>query len=168
MVILIKSMKSVELVKVSQSRGDGLQTENLRLLFKYNSNIKLRGFAIFGSQIENQNFEVIAKVFNNSRSLQHEETLKFKSRGSTCPIQLLFSKSLPIEANKVYHITTNVPGQQRYYGQGFKQVVNSEDSDKGSFQVAFYHSYHDNVNYNHNRHNSHTYGLVANLYFSKG
>ena len=133
--------------------------------FQVDSKMKLRGIAIFESQTENQNFEVVTKVFNDARKLLHEETLKFKSRGSTYPIQLLFTKSIPVEANKVYHIATNVPGQQSYYGQGFKQVVNSEDSDKVSSKVAFSHSHHDKE---HNYCDTHTYGLVANLYFSRG
>ena len=128
------------------------QNRESAFAFQVDSKMKLCGFAIFGSKVENWNY-VVAKVYNNSRSLQHKETLKFKSRGSTCPILLLFSKSLPIESNKLYHITTYVPasGGTTYYGQDFKQVVDSEDPDEGSLKVSFSRSHHEA------EHNSHTY-----------
>ena len=127
--------------------------------FQLNSKRILRGISIFGSQNENQNLDVVIKVFNDVKTLLYEETLKFKSRGYPFrPHQLLFTKSVPIEANEVYHMTTNVPGGQTYYGQNFKQVVNFEDPGKGSSKVTFSNSHHGNGDV----------GLVPDFYFSKG
>ena len=130
--------------------------------FQLNSKRILRGISIFGSQNENQNLDVVIKVFNDVMTLLYEETLKFKSSGCSLPIQVLFTKSFPIEANEVYHMTAYVPGGQTYYGQNFKQFVNFEDPDKGSFKVTFSQSHHGNGQ------NSHTHGLVPDFYFSKG
>ena len=126
--------------------------------FQLNSKRILRGISIFGSQNENQNLDVVIKVFNDVKTLLYEEPLKFKSRGCPLPIQVLFTKSFPIEANEVYHMTTIVSGGQTYYGFNLKQVVNFEDPGKGSFKVTFSNSHHGNGDV----------GLVPDFYFSKG
>lgn len=140
----------------------GGANQQFAVAFQVDSKMILRGISIFGSQYENQNLEVVIKVFNDVKNQLHEETLKFQSRG--CPYrphQLLFTKSISIEANEVYHITTYVPGGQIYYGQNLKQVVNFEDPGKGSFKVTFSQSHHGNGY-------SLTSGLVPDFYFSKG
>ena len=130
------------------------------LAFKVDSKMQLCGIGIFGSNVDKENLAVDIKVRDDNNFIR-EEYKTFKSQGSYSLIQLLFTKPVPIEANK-YHITAKNSVGKLYFGKNFKDIVEFEDVNANlvKLKVTFYPSHHDTYGYGQT-------GLFPALYFSK-
>jgi len=125
---------------------------------------------LYGSNRKDDKFCVNVKVLSDClfdfNDCLLAETKEITSDGSRCPIKLLFSRPVPVEPNRKYHITTkyicsNIGNV--FFGTDFKETVYS--SEELPVKIRFFMSHHDEMSYSAS--DGATNGLFPSLYFSR-